>query len=104
MKIIHNITFLIDASIHVQWYNWMVENIFPDYKESDVIFAYKLSKIISTQPSKGLTFALQLEFDSSENWEQYANFVEPVLLRDLKFRYQDSALTFATTMEIIEQG
>lgn len=104
MKLIHNITFLIEPSIHVEWFNWMVESNFPDYKNSDVISGYKLSKIFSARNTGELSFALHLEFDSKENLEKFLQFIEPVLLRDLKHKFQNSALTFSTSMEIINEG
>ena len=82
----------------------MMESNFSDYRNSDVISGFKLSKIFSARHTGELSFALHLEFDSKENLEKFLQFIEPVLLRDLKNKFQNSALTFSTSMEIIDES
>jgi hypothetical protein len=82
----------------------MVETVFPDYRASELIHSYKLSKIVSLQNTDELNFALQLEFDSVDEWQQFMAAIEPSLINGLRNKFQTLALTFSTTMEVLEQG
>jgi hypothetical protein len=104
VKLIHNITFLVEHSIQDEWSSWIKDAMIPHFQASPEIGGFKLSKIVSSQNPDGQSFALQLEFESVVLFQQFAATLEPIILENHQKIFQDKALFFATTMEIIDFG
>jgi hypothetical protein len=104
MKLIHNITFLVEHSIQDEWHDWIQDDMMPYFQNSPEIGAYKLAKIVSGQNPDGQSYALQLEFKNVSLFQQFAATLEPIMLQNHREKFQDKALFFATTMEILNQG
>ena len=103
-KIIYNVTVKIDLSSHEDWITWMQEKHIPDVMATGYFNSYKLSKILYTDESDGITYAIQYLCNSIGDLEDYQKNCAAQLQKEHTDRYKDKYVAFRTLLEVENEG
>jgi len=95
-----NETFLVDDSIHDEWFEWFTTQYMEDIKKSTYTSDFVLSKINDNNPD-GRTYAFQFKIKKSD-FDKY-NKEENLMAQRaiLNEKFNDKFVSFVTALEII---
>jgi len=86
MKILYNITVIVDDSVTEDWKRWMIDVHIPDVMATGAFETYQMQKVLR------------------EEYERYQMQHAPRLQEDHTKRYQGKFGAFRTLMEVISAG
>ena len=104
MKILYNVTVIVDDTITDDWKKWMIEVHIPDVMATGAFETYQLQKIITEGSEGGTTFAIQYLSQSRDEYERYQMQHAPKLQEEHHNRYAGKFGAFRTLMEVISTG
>ncbi|MEM9548116.1 MAG: DUF4286 family protein [Bacteroidota bacterium] len=104
MKILYNVTVIVDDSVREDWKKWMMEIHIPDVMATGAFESYQMQKVLTEGSEGGTTFAIQYLAPSREEYERYQMQHAPRLQEDHTKRYQGKFGAFRTLMEVIAAG
>ena len=100
--ILYNVTTNVDASIHEEWLEWMLNSHIPDVMTTGMFLEYHILKVMSEDESGGHTYSVQYLCSSMEKYQQYEDIFAPALRADFIARYKDKSVSFRTLLEVIK--
>ncbi len=102
MKIIYNITTIVDHSKKEEWLQWVDQDLIPQINESGLFFDVKLMRIIDREYNPdGSTYALQLFAESFHNCRTYELEYLPKISEDESSKFSGKLASFTTFMELM---
>lgn len=104
MKLLYNITVIIDDSILDDWKKWMIEIHIPDVMASGAFESYQLQKVLTEGSEGGTTFAIQYLAHNRDEYERYQMEHAPKLQAEHQQRYNGKFGAFRTLMEVLSAG
>jgi hypothetical protein len=104
MKILYNVTVIVDDSIVEDWKEWMINTHIPDVMSTGAFETYQMQKVITEGSEGGTTFAIQYLAPSRDEFERYQIQHAPKLQDDHQKRYMGKFGAFRTLMEVISAG
>jgi len=104
MKILYNVTVIIDDSVLEDWKQWMIEIHIPDVMSTGAFETYQMQKVLTEGSEGGTTFAIQYLAPSREEFERYEIQHASRLQEDHQKRYNGKFGAFRTLMEVISAG
>ncbi|MCX7877574.1 MAG: DUF4286 family protein [Ignavibacteria bacterium] len=69
--LIYSVAVNIENEIHEEWYEWMTEKHIPDVMATGHFTNYRIYRLLSPEPEKGLTYIINYECPSMEDYERY---------------------------------
>ena len=100
--IVYNVTTKIERSIATEWGTWMRETHLPEVMATGLFTGYRLLRILDTEPEDdGLTYAVQYNCASAENFDRYLKEFAPGLQRSHREKFGVRAITIRTLMKVI---
>ncbi|SDD58272.1 protein of unknown function [Pricia antarctica] len=101
--LIYNVTTNIEASVHVEWLQWMQETHIPDVLATGKFLNAKMSKVLVDEDLGGLTYSVQFTTVDREALRKYYS-EDATRLRDnaLK-RFPNKFVSFRTELEVISE-
>ena len=100
--ILYNVTTNIDASVHEEWMQWMLNSHIPDVMITGMFLEFHVLKVVSDDESGGHTYSVQYLCESMEKFKQYEDIYAPALRADFIARYKDSTVSFRTLLDVIK--
>ena len=104
MKILYNVTVIVDDSVIEDWKKWMVEVHIPDVMATGAFETYQFQKVLTEGSEGGTTFAIQYLSESKDEFERYQMQHAPRLQQEHQMRYNGKFGAFRTLMEVISAG
>lgn len=104
MKILYNVTVIIDDSVREEWKKWMIDVHIPDVMASGAFETYQMHKVLTEGSEGGTTYAIQYLAASMEEYERYQMQHAPKLQEDHQRKYNGKFGAFRTLMEVVGHG
>jgi len=100
--IIYNVTTHVAHSISDLWVAWMREKHLPEIMEKGCFTKYQFVKLLETDESEGITYAVQLYAPDRQAYEHYLKAYAPSLREDAFSSWGDKIISFRSLMEQID--
>lgn len=104
MKILYNVTIIVDDSVIDDWKKWMIDIHIPDVMATGAFETYQMQKVLTEGSEGGTTFAIQYLSSNREEFERYQMQHAPKLQEEHQKRYNGKFGAFRTLMEVISAG
>ncbi|MDF1694731.1 MAG: DUF4286 family protein [Saprospiraceae bacterium] len=104
MKILYNVTVIVDDTVVEDWKQWMVKDHIPKVMETGAFETYQLQKVLTEGSEGGTTFAVQYLAHNREAFEKYQMQNAPKLQKEHQDRYNGKFGAFRTIMEVLSAG
>jgi hypothetical protein len=105
MKILYNVTIIIDHTVHEEWLVWMKTIHIPAVMASGQFISHTMSKIIEDgHNADGVTYAIHYIAPDILAYEHYQKNHAPQLQEETQRRYNGKFGAFRTCMEIIDES
>lgn len=104
MKIIYNVTVLIDIEADDEWKSWMIENHIPEVMDTGCFESWKVSRILGADESQGINYAVQYISPSFEKFQEYRDNHASRLQKEHNILFKERYVAFRTLMETISEG
>lgn len=99
--IIYNVTVNIDAKVHDEWLQWMLEKHIPDVLATGLFLESRICKMLIEEEGNGITYSIQYTLESMEKMKEYETNHAIRLRQDHQSRYNGKFAAFRTMMEVI---
>lgn len=99
--IIYNVTVNMDATVHEEWKQWMLEKHIPEVLETGLFLHARMCRMIIEEEGDGITYSIQYALDSMEKMKDYEDNHAPRLREDFVKRYEGKFGIFRTMMEVV---
>jgi hypothetical protein len=99
--IIYNVTVNIDADVHDEWLQWMLEKHIPDVLDTGLFLDARMSKMLIEEEGDGITYSIQYTLDSMNEMRKYEEEHAPRLRDEYNRRYEGKFGIFRTMMEVV---
>jgi len=104
MKILYNVTVIVDPIIEQDWLAWMQETHIPDVMNTGSFESYQLQKVITEGSEGGTSYAIQYLSPNMDTLDHYQSHHAPRLQEAHNKRYSGKFGAFRTIMEVISRG
>lgn len=105
MKILYNVTIIIDLSVHHDWLDWMKTVHIPAVMATGQFISHTMSRIIEEDHNAdGVTYAIQYIAQDILAYENYRKNYAPQLQQETERRYHGKYGAFRTCMEIVDES
>ncbi len=105
MKILYNVTIIIDHSVHEEWLQWMRTEHIPAVMATNHFLEYKMSRILEEhQNADGVTYAIQYLSPNIETYTNYQQLHAPRLQQETLAKYNGKFAAFRTCMEVVDDS
>jgi hypothetical protein len=99
--LIYNVTSQVNHSISADWLNWMKTEHIPEVLSTGMFTHHRLVKLLETDETDGLTYAIQYFCNTKEQYEQYISHYAPMLRQKALERWGNQFIAFRSLMEVI---
>jgi hypothetical protein len=100
--LIYNITTMVEPDIAPLWLSWMQESHIPEVMASGCFDSYKLVRLLETDETQGLTYAVQYHAPDRASYDRYAADFAPGLQREIIRLWEGKSLSFPSLMEVVK--
>ncbi len=100
--IIYNVTINIDADVHADWLNWMVQTHIPEVMETGMFSEYRFARVLSEEAGEGFTYSVQYLAQNIGDYEIYRTVYAPALQAKTQERYKDKFVAFRTLLKMVD--
>ncbi len=104
MKILYNVTVIIDNNIADEWKKWMIDIHIPEVMEVGIFESYQMQRIIVDHNPDGETFAIQYLAPNIDKYNEYKDIYAPTLQQKFKDKYEGHFGVFRTLMEVVSSS
>jgi hypothetical protein len=99
---IYNVTVKVDHSIANEWLRWIKDEHIPEMIGTGCFMEARILKILETDESDGLTFAIQYLADSKALYNRYIkNHAEDMRKKGTE-KWGEKTIAFRSVMEVVE--
>lgn len=98
---IYNVSVRVETDIVDEWVGWMKNHHIPAVIETGCFVTHQMHRLIQPEMEDGVTFVMQYQMDSLEDYERYQSIFAPTLQQETKDRYGDKVLAFRTLMQTV---
>lgn len=99
--LIYNVTIKVDHSIAAEWLQWLREEHIPDMIGTGCFTHATTLRLLDTDDSEGLTYAVQYHAKDRNDCERYINEFAVVLRQKGIDRWGNKFIAFRTLMEVV---
>ncbi|HVZ26185.1 MAG TPA: DUF4286 family protein, partial [Sediminibacterium sp.] len=89
---LYNVTTHVQHAIAADWLQWMQESHIPAVMQTGCFRDYRILKLLETDESEGLTFAVQYTIDDKELYESYLRLHAPALRQEISSRWGNQVI------------
>lgn len=98
---IYNITTKVSWPIQEDWVSWMKEKHIPEVMNSGCFTEFRFVKLLETDETDGLTYAVQYFAASKADYEYYIQHFAPSLRNDATAKWGEHFISFRSLMELV---
>lgn len=100
--IIYNVTVNVEEDIHDEWIEWMKTKHIPDVMNTGCFKTYRMFRLITRQQGEtGITYAIQYEADSWDDYDRYRLQYAPALQKEHAEKFEGKFYAFRTLLETV---
>jgi Domain of unknown function (DUF4286) len=99
--IIYNVTVQVGLQVAAKWLLWMQQEHIPAVMATRCFETYRLVKLLGTDETEGLTYAVQYFAANLEQCETYLEQYAPALRQEVAETWGEQVFSFRTLMEVI---
>lgn len=99
--IIYNVTVNIDADVHDEWKQWMLEKHIPDVLSTGLFIDSRMSRLLIEEEGGGITYSIQYTLESMDKMSEYEQKHAPRLRDEHTQKYDGKFGAFRTMMEVV---
>ncbi|HVE61267.1 MAG TPA: DUF4286 family protein [Chitinophagaceae bacterium] len=99
--IIYNVTIKVALTIADQWLSWLLDEHIPEVMSTSCFTKYSVLKLLNTDDEQGITYAVQYNADSMEDYNHYLNNYANDLRKKSFEKWGDHFIAFRTLMEVV---
>jgi hypothetical protein len=103
MKIIHNVTIIIDHSVHDEWLSWMKEIHIPEVLATGMFSSCRILKVVEEHNPDGHSYAMQYLSPSRAQYDTYQEKFAPIMRAKVEEKFAGKYGAFRTCLELIEE-
>ncbi len=103
-KLLYNVTTLVDHSIHDDWLSWVTKVHIPQVMATHAFLEFKMSKILGSDESQGINYALQFVSHSMVDFLRYRDIHLKEIQQQQKDQFGEKYVSFSTLMEIVHES
>lgn len=103
-KLLYNVTTLVDHSIHDEWLLWVKTIHIPQIMATQFFSEFKVSKILGSDESQGVNYAMQFVAHSMDDFLHYRDIHLKELQQQQKEKFGEKYVSFSTVMEIVHDN
>lgn len=100
--LIYNITTMVEPEIAAPWLSWMQEQHIPHVMASGCFESYKLVRLLDTDETQGLTYAVQYHAPDRASYDRYLADFAPALQNEITRLWAGKSLSFPSLMEVVK--
>jgi hypothetical protein len=104
MRFLYNTTYHVSVEVVNEWREWMIDTFIPIIMKENGFIEYKLLRVLSDDEAEAISFALQFSVESLEHFITYQDGSKKLNSALLQQKYGEKCLSFATLMEIHDEG
>jgi Domain of unknown function (DUF4286) len=105
MKILYNVTIIIDHAVHDEWLAWMKSEHIPAVLATGQFTGHTMSRILEDEHNAdGVTYAIQYIAHNMDAYQYYQATFAPALQAETQARYGGKFGAFRTCMEIVDHS
>lgn len=105
MRILYNVTIIIDHSVHEEWLEWMKAEHIPAVLATGQFSGHTMSRIIEDEHNAdGVTYAIQYIAHDINAYHHYQATFAPALQAETQAKYGGKYGAFRTCMEIVDHS
>ncbi|NOU58825.1 DUF4286 family protein [Marinifilum caeruleilacunae] len=97
--LLYNTSYLFDQELEKEFVEWMKIKFIPLLKETGTFSKSYFCKVMVAQEDGGLTYSLQLLFNTPEQLEKYINSFEPRTKAVFGARFQNQVISFSSLLQ-----
>lgn len=98
---IFNITFVVNQPMVERWMQWMKHQHLPWMLHSGLLHKPRIAKIVSQDLTSGVSFAVQYEVNTLNEWELWQQKNAFQMQTDCRLQFGEDVLFFTTLLETI---
>lgn len=99
---IYNVTIKVEVAIVDDWVQWMRQSHIPEVLNTGYFSAYRMSRLLDDGDLDGITFVVQYDCASIDDFLNYQSLKAPALQKEHTERYGKQVTAFRTIMEVLE--
>lgn len=99
---IYNITTKLEHAIANDWVQWMQTEHIPSIMQTGLFTQFYFSKLLDTDESDGLTYAVQFFAEHLSDYDQYIQQHSTQLRNEAKQKWGAGFISFRSLMEVIK--
>ncbi len=103
-RLLYNTTYHVAHEIVDEWEVWMINEFIPMILTAEGFNSHKLLKIMTDDQHGGISFAMQLMVNNIDDLVNYQEGIKKQLIADMNSKWGEKCLTFATLMEVVDEG
>lgn len=102
MKIIYNVTIIIDHSVHDEWLVWMKEIHIPEVLSTGKFLDNRMLKILGDHNPDGVSYGIQYTCENMQTFNDYDINFAPSLRNKIDEKFAGKYGVFRTLLEVVE--
>jgi hypothetical protein len=99
--IVYNVTIKVEHQIADEWLNWLKEEHIPDMKSTGCFFEAVIFRLMDTDESDGITFAVQYHAIDHNAYKRYLKEFSTALRNKSKEKWQNRIVAFRSVLELV---
>lgn len=99
--IVYNITTKVPWAIAEQWLNWQKDTYIPEMMQTRLCAEYKLFRLLDQDDEEGPTFALQIFFPDTKNYEGFIRDHAALFSKKSTEQWGHNCIGFKSSMQLI---
>jgi hypothetical protein len=99
--LIYNVTTSVEAGIHEDWLQWMLDEHLPEVLGTGCFEKHQLVRLLDVDETEGPTYAVQYYASSRTKYNQYQERYGNDLRKKVLDRWGGSVISFRTLMEVV---
>ena len=100
--IIYNVTIQVEKEIAEPWLQWLQQEHIPEVMHTGCFLKYQLVKLLETDESEAITYAVQYYAASREFVDEYVNEHANLLRQNGIKKWGERYIAFRTIMEVVD--
>ena len=99
--IIYNVTTAVSHQVKEDWLQWMLDIHIPEVLGTGCFYKHQLVKILDTDETEGITYAVQYYAESQSAYEDYISNYAGNFRKAISDKWGEQVYSFRTLMEIL---
>lgn len=96
---IYTVTLNINTDVHDEWLKWMKEKHLPDVMATGCFKTYSMYRLLSPEPDEGVTYIINYECNTIEDYERYKIEHAAILQNEHKEKFGNTFIAVRSFME-----